>query len=181
MQTSPTMGGAAQAPVSKAAVIGSGIEITGEVTASADLVVNGVVNGPVVQSSHNIEIGESGQVNARIRAKLVKISGEVNGDVSGIEKVLISRTGRVRGNIVAPRVQLEDGAIFKGSIDMTPAQTTKPDVPADKVKATKPSTGTNTGTGTTTTQAKSTAPRVSGSALVKDSGRKEPSLTLKSG
>ena len=53
---------------------------------------------------------------------MVKIDGEVTGDITGNEKVVISKSGNVRGNIVAPRVTLEDGAIFKGSIDMDPGE-----------------------------------------------------------
>jgi len=65
-------------------------------------------------------VGESGSVSADIQARSVSIDGEVTGDINGSEKVVISRSGNVRGNIVAPRVTLEDGAIFKGSIDMDP-------------------------------------------------------------
>ena len=176
MQESPAMGASAQSPVSKVAVIGPGIEITGDVTASTDLLINGQVNGTVVQSSHNVEIGESGQVNARLRAKLVKVSGEVKGDISGIEKVLLTRTGRVRGNIVAPRVQLEDGAIFKGSIDMTPARTAGSEVSVDKSPA-KHSAPINS----PVKPPAMTTDKTPGTPPVKDSGRKEPSLTLKSG
>ena len=142
MQESPTMSARAQAssPATKSAVIGPGIEISGDVTASADLTIDGRVGGSVVQSAHNVEIGESGQVSARIQAKMVKVAGEVIGDIAGSEKVLIARTGRVRGNISAPRVQLEDGAIFKGSIDMEPAQTASAKAPAVK-KDEKSSTG----------------------------------------
>ncbi|MBV1904704.1 MAG: polymer-forming cytoskeletal protein, partial [Pseudomonadales bacterium] len=65
---------------------------------------------------------KSGKVTADIMAKVVKIEGEVTGDIAGDEKVVISSTGRVRGNIVAPRMTLEDGAKFKGSIDMDPEE-----------------------------------------------------------
>lgn len=177
MQESPKMGAGLQSPMSNAAVIGPGIQITGDVTSSTDLFVDGQVIGSVIQSTDSVEIGESGQVSARIRAKLVKVSGEVKGDISGIEKVLISKTGRVLGNIVAPRVQLEDGAIFRGSIDMTPAKTIKPKVPVQEKqqeKATAPLGGTGK------PQAPATAKPV-GSAPSTSSGRKEPSLTLKSG
>ncbi|MCB1844788.1 MAG: polymer-forming cytoskeletal protein, partial [Halioglobus sp.] len=68
-------------------------------------------------------VGESGRVTADITARVVKIEGEVTGDITGSEKVVIARSGNVRGNIVAPRVTLEDGAIFKGSIDMDPGET----------------------------------------------------------
>jgi cytoskeletal protein CcmA (bactofilin family) len=72
-----------------------------------------------------VDIGHSGQVNADIKAKVIKIAGEVRGDLNGTEKVIISRSGNVHGNIVAPRMTLEDGAIFKGSIDMDPGEPVK--------------------------------------------------------
>ena len=177
MQESPTMSARAQAssPATKSAVIGPGIEISGDVTASADLTIDGRVGGSVVQSAHNVEIGESGQVSARIQAKMVKVAGEVIGDIAGSEKVLIARTGRVRGNISAPRVQLEDGAIFKGSIDMEPAQTASAKAPAVK----KDETAAQAPKAAAKAPAQA-ASRVSGSAVSSDSGRKEPSLTLKS-
>ena len=56
----------------------------------------------------------------------MKVDGQVTGDISGSEKVIISKSGRVKGNIVAPRVTLEDGAKFKGSIDMDPGENSKP-------------------------------------------------------
>ena len=177
MQESPTMSARAQAspPATKSAVIGPGIEISGDVTASADLTIDGRVSGSVVQSAHNVDIGESGQVSARIQAKMVKVAGEVMGDIAGSEKVLIARTGRVRGNISAPRVQLEDGAIFKGSIDMEPAQTASAKAPAVK----KAETAAQAPKGATKATAQA-APKASGTTVSSDSGRKEPSLTLKS-
>jgi cytoskeletal protein CcmA (bactofilin family) len=176
MQDSPTMGARAPAPTTKSAVIGPGIEISGDVTASADLTIDGRVNGSVVQSAHNVEIGESGQVSARIQAKMVKVSGAVRGDISGAEKVLITRTGRVQGNIVAPRVQLEDGALFKGSIDMNPAEIAKPEAPAAKKKE----SAAPAPRGSASAVAKP-AGNVAGPVQASESGRKEPSLTLKSG
>jgi cytoskeletal protein CcmA (bactofilin family) len=68
-------------------------------------------------------VGQSGRVTADITAKVIKVDGEVTGDITGNEKVVISKSGNVRGNIVAPRVTLEDGAVFKGSIDMDPGDT----------------------------------------------------------
>jgi cytoskeletal protein CcmA (bactofilin family) len=58
---------------------------------------------------------------ANLTANVVRIDGEVNGDIVGVEKVVITKTGKVQGNIVGPRVTLEDGAKFKGSIDMDPS------------------------------------------------------------
>ena len=176
MQDSPAMGARAPTPATKSAVIGPGIEISGDVTASADLTIDGRVHGSVVQSEHNVDIGESGQVRARIQAKMVKVAGAVLGDIAGTEKVLISRTGRVQGNIVAPRVQLEDGAMFKGSIDMNPAEIAKPEAPAAKKKETASPASRSSASAVA-----KPAANVAGSVQSSESGRKEPSLTLKSG
>jgi cytoskeletal protein CcmA (bactofilin family) len=103
-------------------MIGPSIKIKGEVTGDEDLVVQGQVEGTISLKAHQVFVGESGRVSADIHAKTVKIDGEVNGDISGNENVVISKLGHVRGNIVAPRVTLEDGAVFKGSIDMDPGE-----------------------------------------------------------
>ena len=66
--------------------------------------------------------GDICQVSANVTAKNITIQGTVKGDIHGNEKVVIAKTGNVRGNIVAPRVTLEDGAVFKGSIDMDPGE-----------------------------------------------------------
>lgn len=159
-------------PSTKSAVIGPGIEISGDVTASANLDINGKITGSMVKSSHDVDIGESGKVSASISAKLVKIAGEVKGDITGSEKVLILKTGRVLGNIVAPRVQLEDGAQFRGSIDMDPGKAAKPQAP---VAAKKTAGASRAGS----------AARASGNGVVpapaKEAGSKDPGLTLKSG
>ncbi len=101
-------------------MIGPSIEIKGTVTGDEDLVVQGRVEGTIDLGDHQVTVGQSGRVTADIRAKVISIDGEVSGDLIGGEKVVISKSGRVRGNIVAPRMTLEDGALFKGSIDMDP-------------------------------------------------------------
>ena len=103
-------------------MIGPSIEIKGTVTGDEDLVVQGKVEGTIDLGVHQVTVGPSGTVTADIHAKVVNIDGEVSGDLTGGEKVVISKSGKVRGNIVAPRVTLEDGAIFKGSIDMDPGE-----------------------------------------------------------
>lgn len=104
-------------------MIGPSIHIKGTVTGGEDLLIQGKVEGTIDLGDHEVAVGQSGKVTADIKAKTVKIEGEVAGDVTGSEKVVIAKSGRVRGNIVAPRVTLEDGAIFKGSIDMDPGDT----------------------------------------------------------
>jgi len=126
----------AQAPGSsgKAAVIGPGIHINGDISGDENLLVEGHVEGKIQLKSHQVEIGQNGKVKADVSAKVIRISGEVRGDLNGGEKVIISKTGNVQGNIKAPRMTLEDGAIFKGSIDMDPSEPakTKPAKPVNK-------------------------------------------------
>jgi cytoskeletal protein CcmA (bactofilin family) len=91
--------------------------------------------------------------------------------------VLITRTGRVQGNIVAPRVQLEDGALFRGSIDMNPAQPVSKEQPA---VAKQPAGKLDAPASSQAAAAAPSSPAKSQSA-VPDSARKEPSLNLKRG
>lgn len=102
-------------------MIGKTIFIKGEVTGDENLVIEGKVEGKINLHSHDVTIGESGRIKADVVAKSIKIDGEVQGDMIGQEKITISKSGNVRGNLIAPRVTLEDGAKFKGSIDMDPA------------------------------------------------------------
>jgi len=112
----------------RAAVIGPGIQINGDISGDENLIIEGKVDGKIKLVAHQVDIGQSGRVNADISAKVIKIAGEVRGDLTGSEKVIISRSGNVHGNIIAPRMTLEDGAIFKGSIDMDPGEPVKPAV-----------------------------------------------------
>ncbi|MFP5504854.1 MAG: polymer-forming cytoskeletal protein [Gammaproteobacteria bacterium] len=102
------------------AVIGPSIRIHGELTGEEDLVIEGQVDGTIHLEKHNLTIGGNGRVKANIQANGVIVEGQLEGDIAGTEKVIIRRTGNMRGNIVAPRVTLEDGAMFKGSIEMEP-------------------------------------------------------------
>jgi cytoskeletal protein CcmA (bactofilin family) len=107
-------------PSGRAAVIGPRIKINGDVSGEENLVIEGHVSGSVMLKEYRVDVGPSGEVKADIHAKVVKIDGIVEGDVEASEIATISRTGNVRGNIKAPRMTLEDGAKFKGSIDMDP-------------------------------------------------------------
>jgi cytoskeletal protein CcmA (bactofilin family) len=103
-------------------MIGQTITVKGSIAGNENLIIEGTVDGSVDLPQHDLTIGESGQVVADLNAKTVKVDGQVTGDVVGAEKIVISKTGRVNGNLIAPRVTLEDGAKFKGSIDMDPGE-----------------------------------------------------------
>ena len=87
-----------------------------------DLIIKGHVEGNINLQGHNVIIGKDGHVKAHINANNIIIEGELDGDMNGEEKVVIRETGNVHGNIISPRVTLEDGAMFKGSIEMEPRQ-----------------------------------------------------------
>lgn len=105
-----------------AMAIGASIRIKGDVTGDEDLVIQGHVDGTISLKGHSVTISKSAKVKANIQASQIIIEGELAGDMNGDEKVVIRETGNVHGNIVAPRVTLEDGAMFKGSIEMEPRQ-----------------------------------------------------------
>lgn len=170
-QSNPGAGAAPSVGVDKTAMIGKGISITGDVSADSNLKVEGVVEGRSVQTAQDVEIGETAKVTANISAKVVRIAGEVNGDISGSERVVIARTGRVQGNIVAPRVQLEDGALFRGSIDMNPAPA------ADARPSSARPTAIDPGAKTSSVA----SPAGQATEAATGGGRKEPGLTFKSG
>jgi cytoskeletal protein CcmA (bactofilin family) len=98
--------------------IGQSIQIKGELTGNEDLTIEGKVDGKVDLKDHNLTIGSNGRIEAQISAKTVVVIGEVVGDITAQDKVEVAATGSLKGNIVAPRVVLADGARFKGSIDM---------------------------------------------------------------
>lgn len=98
--------------------IGQSIHIKGELTGNEDLTIEGKVEGKVFLKDHNLTIGSNGKLTAEIQAKTVMVVGEVVGNITADDKVEVAATGSMRGDIVAPRVVLADGAKFKGSIDM---------------------------------------------------------------
>ncbi len=98
--------------------IGKSVQIKGELTASEDLTIDGVLEGKVFMKDHDLTIGPNGTLQAEIRAKSVTVLGRLVGNVKASEKVEVAASGSMEGDIQSPRVLLADGARFKGSIDM---------------------------------------------------------------
>ena len=94
----------------------------GELSADEDLIIEGMVEGTITHQSHNLTIGRNGRVKADVKARTITVQGTVQGDLYGDEAVYIASTGQVHGNVVSPRVAIEDGASFSGKIDTTQAQ-----------------------------------------------------------
>ena len=108
--------------------IGKTVSITGQLSGSEDLTLDGQVEGRIDLPQNVLTVGASGRIKAQIFAKTVIVHGHVAGDIAASEKVEIRDSGQVQGDIVAPRVAIAEGAQFKGSIDMqrTPAATPAP-------------------------------------------------------
>ena len=122
-RTEPVITSSEQAPLSSTrnrdpATIGPSIRINGDLTGDEDVTVQGRVEGTVNLREHVLIVGKDGQLNATVNARVINVEGKVEGDLQGEEQVIVQRSGNVRGNITAPRVTLEDGCKFKGSIDM---------------------------------------------------------------
>ena len=105
-------------PVARNANIGQSVNIKGTLVGKEDLTIDGNVEGKIQLEGHMLTIGEHGVIQAEVQAKNIVIHGRLEGNVSADDKVEISATGSVRGDIRAPRVAILDGATFKGGIDM---------------------------------------------------------------
>ena len=103
------------------ATIGPSIRINGDLSGEEDVIVQGHVEGTINLKQNTLRVGKDGHVSATVHARIIDVEGKVEGDMHGDEQVLLHRSANVRGNIQAPRVTLEDGCRFKGSIDMDSA------------------------------------------------------------
>jgi cytoskeletal protein CcmA (bactofilin family) len=100
------------------AVIGPSIAIRGDVTGQEDLRIEGRVEGSVELAQHHLIVGAKGKLKADVRGRSVTIEGELEGNLCGDEQVIIRKSGCVRGDVVTPRMTIEDGAKLKGTVDM---------------------------------------------------------------
>jgi cytoskeletal protein CcmA (bactofilin family) len=102
----------------EAATIGPSIAIKGDLTGEEDLIIQGRVEGKIDLKQNSVTIGKEGKAKADIFGRQIFVEGEVDGNLHGLEQVSVRSSGSVRGNICSPRVSIEDGAKFKGTIDM---------------------------------------------------------------
>jgi cytoskeletal protein CcmA (bactofilin family) len=98
--------------------IGKSVVIKGELSGSEDLYLDGEVEGSIELHDHNLTVGPNGRVKANINAKEVVIQGKVDGSISGSDRVELRKSGVLVGDIVTQRIVIEDGAYFKGGIDI---------------------------------------------------------------
>ncbi len=99
-------------------IIGPSISIKGEITGEDDLTVQGQVEGTIDLKKNNITVDKSGSIKGDIYGKSITIEGEVEGNLFGEKRIVLQPSGRVLGDMRAPAINLEEGAKFKGNIDM---------------------------------------------------------------
>ena len=100
------------------ATIGKAVRIVGQIYTKEDLNVDGDVEGTIESTDNKVTIGTTGRVQASVKAREVVIFGQVQGNVEAADKVDIRREAKLVGDITTARISIEDGALFKGSIDI---------------------------------------------------------------
>jgi cytoskeletal protein CcmA (bactofilin family) len=115
-------------PTSRAvSCVGASIRIEGQVTGGEDLQIDGKVDGSVVLNGQRLTVGSSGKLNSEIWAREVVVYGELIGNVHASDRVEIKKDGSLTGDITTARISVEDGAYFKGRIEIEHSKHSKPE------------------------------------------------------
>lgn len=104
-------------------VLGKDLVFEGRLTGEEDLLIEGRVEGDVRLENHRVIVTRQGRVRGDIHARLITVEGRIEGDLVAGEGIVVRPSGRLEGKMVAPRLLLEDGARFRGLIDMEPPAT----------------------------------------------------------
>ena len=118
---------------SGSATIGKAVMVKGQIYSREDLVIDGEVEGTVELQEHRLTVGPNGKVQASVKAREIIVLGAIQGNVDASDKIDIRKDAKLVGDIKAARIVIEDGAYFKGSIDIVkpevakqPTQTVRP-------------------------------------------------------
>lgn len=114
------------------ATIGQSIVFKGELTGDEDLEIDGRVEGTVDLKNHQLTIGANGNLKAEVTAKSIIVIGKVTGNLVAAERIEIQATGIVDGDVRAPRLNVQEGAVLNGRIDMSGGTTSDTAKPAAK-------------------------------------------------
>ncbi len=105
-------------PTGEQATIGKSLVVKGEVSGSESLYIDGKVEGAINLPGNRVTVGRNGQVAANIMAREVVVLGKVRGNVHASDRIDIRSEGSLTGDVIAARISIEDGAFFKGGIDI---------------------------------------------------------------
>jgi cytoskeletal protein CcmA (bactofilin family) len=109
---------------SSGGTLGSTMTVKGEIYSREELFVDGEIQGSI-ELQHRLTVGPNGKVRAKVKAKEVVVHGSIHGDVQSTEKIIIREKGSLVGDITTAGIVIEDGAYFKGSIDIVRADANK--------------------------------------------------------
>ncbi len=109
---------AAAAAAGEQATIGKSLIVKGEVSGSESLYIDGKVEGAINLPGNRVTVGRNGQVAANIMAREIVVLGKVRGNCQASDRVDIRSEGSLTGDVIAARISIEDGAFFKGGIDI---------------------------------------------------------------
>jgi len=145
-ESNPTMSAPAQSSQALesrgSAVIGKSVMIKGQIFSREDLTIDGEVEGSVELQEHRLTVGPHGKVQAGVKAHEIIVLGTIHGNVDAADRIEIRKDARLVGDIKTARIVIEDGAYFKGSIDIQrpevarPAPAARPAAPAQTAPAT---------------------------------------------
>ncbi len=142
VEPAPVVSAPVKAPAGEAprgvAAIGKSVIIKGQILSREDLWLDGEIEGTVEVPEHRLTIGPHAKLNAGIRAREVIVLGTVNGDVDVAEKIDIRKDAKLVGNIKTGGIIIEDGAYFKGSIDIVRAEAPRPAAPPKPAQPKEP-------------------------------------------
>ena len=118
--------------------IGPHVTIKGDIRSEEDLLIDGQVEGTLDLGKNRLVIGANAQIRAGIKAREVEVQGVLHGNVEAVEKIILRKTSKVVGDLKMAGVVIEDGANFKGSIDITRLQGAAPPAPGVITKPANP-------------------------------------------
>jgi cytoskeletal protein CcmA (bactofilin family) len=118
MSTTPTRNYEPTPVTSGSATIGKAVMVKGQIFSREDLYIDGDVEGNVELAEHRLTVGPNGKVKAGVKAREIVVLGNIQGNVEATDKVEIRKDARLIGDIKTARIVIEDGAYFKGGIDI---------------------------------------------------------------
>jgi len=107
------------------ATIGKSVVVKGELSGSEDLIIDGEVEGSIALRGQTLTVGPNGRVRANVEARNVVLYGRLDGDIHATDRVDLRKSASLAGNISTARISIEDGAFFKGGIDIQKAESGK--------------------------------------------------------
>jgi cytoskeletal protein CcmA (bactofilin family) len=112
--------------------IGKSVIVKGELTGSEDLYVDGQVEGSIDLQGNNLTVGPNGQIRANVTAKGVIVQGKLEGNIHATERVDFRKSAIAVGDVITQRVAIEEGAYFKGKVDIGKPEATRSDFKTER-------------------------------------------------